>query len=269
MIAGVNGAMPEPFEEQRETDRHVVLRTKPPAEVGNASTPYCSELPTRDPLISRAWNPHARSTTTTTTTSATTTTTTTSATTTTTTTATVTTTAIARLAWLLLRWQVVGVRRDRKFSLFTVDLRRFKNVETMKGDQIGVRALLGCLEGARGGGVCLFERGSLEQQWRARASHKTSHFFRRLFLVLVVIVIVVVVAVVSSRPLPFLQVDGAVFLGQMLRQGCCGRLRHLNLGWNRIKKAGCDRLFDAFGKLGKACQVKLLLLASCPDFGST
>ena len=59
-------------------------------------------------------------------------------------------------------------KRDRKFSLFTVDLRRFKNVETMKGTAIGQ--------------------------------------------------------------------EGAVFLGLMLRQGVCVRLKSLNLGWNAIRK---------------------------------
>ena len=77
---------------------------------------------------------------------------------------------------------LVGVVRGRNFSLFTADLRRFKNVETMKGDQIGI--------------------------------------------------------------------EGAVFLSSMLRQGCCPRLTSLNLGWNRIKKVGADRLFDMFGKQG-------------------
>ena len=32
--------------------------------------------------------------------------------------------------------------RGRNFSLFTADLRRFKNVETMKGDNIGIE---GCV----------------------------------------------------------------------------------------------------------------------------
>jgi hypothetical protein len=34
------------------------------------------------------------------------------------------------------------VKRDRKFSLFTVDLRRFKNVETVKGDRVGPEGAL-------------------------------------------------------------------------------------------------------------------------------
>jgi hypothetical protein len=33
VIAGVNGPRPEPEAEQRETNRHVVLRTRPAAEV--------------------------------------------------------------------------------------------------------------------------------------------------------------------------------------------------------------------------------------------
>jgi hypothetical protein len=78
--------------------------------------------------------------------------------------------------------ELVGVVRGRNFSLFTADLRRFKNVETMKGDNIGI--------------------------------------------------------------------EGCVFLALMLRQGCCPRLTSLNLGWNRIKKVGADRLFDMFGKQG-------------------
>lgn len=77
---------------------------------------------------------------------------------------------------------LVGVVRGRNFSLFTVDLRRFKNVESMKGDNVGI--------------------------------------------------------------------EGCIFLALMLRQGCCPRLTSLNLGWNRIKKVGADRLFDMFGKQG-------------------
>jgi Ran GTPase-activating protein (RanGAP) involved in mRNA processing and transport len=76
-------------------------------------------------------------------------------------------------------------------SLFTVDLRRFKNVETMKGERAIGR-------------------------------------------------------------------DGAVFLSFALSGGACPRLRHLNLGWNLIKKAGCDRLLDALDKLGAACLIELL-----------
>lgn len=53
-------------------------------------------------------------------------------------------------------------------------------------------------------------------------------------------------------------VEGAVFLSLMLKQGCCSRLLHLNLGWNRCKKAGCDRIFDAFGKIGSSCTVQRL-----------
>ena len=65
-IAGVNAPSKEEPPEQRETNRHVILRCKPPRELE-------------------------------------------------------------------------GVKRDRKFSLFVgVDLRKFKNVETMKGEAIGV-----------------------------------------------------------------------------------------------------------------------------------
>mmetsp|Transcript_21417 Transcript_21417/g.25317 ORF Transcript_21417/g.25317 Transcript_21417/m.25317 type:complete len:568 (+) Transcript_21417:95-1798(+) len=83
-----------------------------------------------------------------------------------------------------------GAQRDRKFSFFTIDLKKYKNGESMKGHKIGL--------------------------------------------------------------------EGAVFLSEQLRIGVCPRLKKLDLGWCEIRKPGCDRIIDAFGKLGNTSLVEIL-----------
>merc|ERR1711988_305070 len=48
------------------------------------------------------------------------------------------------------------------------------------------------------------------------------------------------------------------FLAQILRQGVCPRLKHLNLGWNQVKRLGGDALVDTFSKTGSSLVLEIL-----------
>lgn len=80
--------------------------------------------------------------------------------------------------------EIRNAKKGRAFTYFTVDIRRFKNAESVKGEKIGP--------------------------------------------------------------------EGGVFLAKMFQQGACPRMLSLNLGWNLIKKVGCDRLLHVFHKQGPA-----------------